>query len=73
MNVSAEWNKYGIADSVDFVGFVEDECKQFEEIRRFGIVASKSEAFGRVTIEGMLSHMLMIGNNTGACPRTDPR
>lgn len=30
-----------------------------------GIVASKMEAFGRVTVEGMLSGMVMIGADTG--------
>ena len=56
---------YKITDKVDFCGLI-DDVNHLRRHARYGIVASKCEAFGRVTIEGMLSHMLMICNNTGA-------
>lgn len=53
-----------LMDQVKFLGQVEN----LSEIRKncgIGIVASRSEAFGRVTIEGMLADMVMIGANAG--------
>lgn len=53
-----------LTDQVKFLGQVED----LSVIRKncgIGIVASRSEAFGRVTIEGMLADMVMIGANAG--------
>ncbi|WP_320122120.1 glycosyltransferase family 4 protein [uncultured Sphaerochaeta sp.] len=52
-------------ESVEFLGHVDD----MNSLRRccdIGIVASIKEAFGRVTIEGMLSNLVMIGSNTGS-------
>lgn len=45
---------------VEFLGFVEN-MNEIRATTHFGIVASSSEAFGRVTIEGMLTGMVMIG------------
>lgn len=45
------------------------QLNKLKDIRKnsdIGIIASKSEAFGRVTIEGMLSCMAMICANTGS-------
>ncbi|SCI44963.1 glycosyltransferase family 4 protein [Romboutsia sp. 1001713B170207_170306_H8] len=50
-------------DFVEFCGYI-DDMKSLREKMHFGIVASTSEAFGRVTVEGMLQCMLMIGANT---------
>lgn len=53
-----------LEDRVHFLGMV----KNLKDIRRemdIGIVASKMEAFGRVTIEGMLSKMCIIGADCG--------
>lgn len=50
-------------DNVEFITFTND----LYEIRRFcdiGLTCSKAEALGRVTIENMLSSMLVIGSNT---------
>lgn len=50
----------GLEQKILFLGVIKDLC----EIRKksdVGVVTSKSEAFGRVTIEGMLSCMTMIG------------
>lgn len=44
------------------------QVKDISSIRKkceVGVVASKMEAFGRVTVEGMLSGMVMIGANSG--------
>lgn len=41
------------------------DMKSLREKMDIGIVASTNEAFGRTTIEGMLSMLVMIGRNTG--------
>lgn len=45
---------------IHFCGYVEDMYSLRSKMD-IGVVASTSEAFGRVTIEGMLSGLLMIG------------
>lgn len=45
---------------VSFLGHVKNMNKLREKMD-IGLVCSQSEAFGRVTVEGMLSHMAMIG------------
>lgn len=45
---------------VEFSGFAKDMASVRKKMD-IGVVASSSEAFGRVTIEGMMSGMLMIG------------
>lgn len=49
-----------IDSHVSFLGHIEN-MNQLREKMDIGLVCSQSEAFGRVTIEGMLSHMAMIG------------
>lgn len=44
------------------------QVKDMARVRKnceVGVVASRMEAFGRVTVEGMLAGMVMIGSNTG--------
>ena len=53
----------GIQSYIRFDGFHED-MNNYRDRMHIGIVASEHEAFGRVTIEGMLSQMLMIGANS---------
>lgn len=43
-----------------------NEMNTLRKKMHFGVVPSESEAFGRVTIEGMLSGMIMICSNSGA-------
>ena len=46
-----------------------NRTKKINDFRKnmdVGIVASRSEAFGRTTIEGMLSQMLIIASNAGS-------
>lgn len=52
-------------DCIEFLGFRTD----LNEIRfnyDISIVASSSEAFGRVTIEGMLSELIILASSSGA-------
>lgn len=51
-----------LEESVVFLGQV-DNMNDLRKEMGIGIVASYKEAFGRVTIEGMLSGMLMVGAN----------
>ncbi len=51
--------------NVEMLGFVQD-MKRLRQIVDVEIVASVSEAFGRVTVEAMLSHNLVIASNEGA-------
>lgn len=53
-----------LQDIVKFLGVVKDMNDLRSKVK-FGVVASASEAFGRVTIEGMLGGLLMIGANAG--------
>ena len=59
--------KENIIDNVILYGQV-DNMYVLRKNMDVGIVASKNEAFGRSTIEGMLSSMCMIGRNTGGTP-----
>lgn len=52
--------EHNLANQVKFLGFVTN-MNELRSRMDLGIVASRSEAFGRVTIEGMLAQMAMIG------------
>jgi len=57
--------KYDIEENVEYLGFVDD----IKELRRkvdVELLCSESEAFGLVTVEGMMAGNLMIGSNSGA-------
>ncbi|WP_338658621.1 glycosyltransferase family 4 protein [Paraclostridium sordellii] len=57
-------NHYGLQDFIE----VRDYCDNLFEVRKnidFELVCSKNEAFGRVTIESMMSSNPVIGSNTG--------
>ena len=54
-------------NNVYFVGFVED-MKDLRKKTDVEIVASRMEAFGRVTVEAMLSGNPVLATNTGANP-----
>ncbi|WP_337127620.1 glycosyltransferase family 4 protein [Proteus terrae] len=54
-------------NNISFLGFRED----IDKVRLdydIGIISSKAEAFGRVTIEGMATGLIMVASNTGANP-----
>lgn len=54
----------GIADNIHFLG----QCNNISEIYAemdILCMASRKEAFGRVTVEAMLSGMLVVGSNSG--------
>lgn len=52
--------EHNLVNQVEFLGFVTN-MNDLRSRMDLGIVASRSEAFGRVTIEGMLAQMAMIG------------
>lgn len=55
-------------ENVENIVHLLGQVKEMNQLRRrceIGVVASKMEAFGRVTVEGMLSGMLMIGADSG--------
>ncbi len=59
--------KLGLTEQVIFHGF----CKDMSTLRSqypIAVVASKSEAFGRVTIEAMGNKQLVVASDTGANP-----
>lgn len=51
-------------EQVKYLGLVENMNKLRDKMH-VGIVASEREGFGRVTIEGMLSGLIMIGRDSG--------
>lgn len=53
----------GLDQTVIFDGFIRDTNK-YRSRMDIGLVTSEREAFGRVTVEGMLSGLLMIGANS---------
>lgn len=59
-NVKQYVDEHHLVDKVEFLGFVTN-MNDLRSRMDIGVVASRSEAFGRVTIEGMLAHMAMIG------------
>ena len=52
--------EHQLSGKVEFLGFVTN-MNELRSRMDIGVVASRSEAFGRVTIEGMLAQMAMIG------------
>lgn len=54
-------------DNIIFTGYV-DNMDDLRETVDAEIVPSKSEAYGRVTLEAMVSHNLVIASNSGANP-----
>ena len=60
-------NDNNIQEYVRMLGYI----KNMNEIRKWAdieIIASRSEAFGRVTVEAMMSSMPVIGSDGGANP-----
>lgn len=59
--------KYGIQDSVHFIGQQEDSLPYINHAD-LGVMASKKEAFGRATFECMALGKPVVGSNSGATP-----
>lgn len=57
-------SKTGLINNVRFIGF-QNDMKMLRESIDVELVCSVAEAFGRVTIEAMLSDVLVIGADTG--------
>lgn len=62
-----EFIELNMLDNVEMLGYISD-INGIRETTDVEIVASVSEAFGRVTIEGMLAHNPVIVSNVGASP-----
>ena len=56
--------KSQVPDAFEFVGFTE-KVEEYYENADIICVCSTKEAFGRVTVEGMVSGALVIGSNSG--------
>ena len=63
-NLRKEINDKGLSSYFDFVGLQKDTEKYYSK-SDIVLVCSKFEAFGRVTVEAMMSGCLVIGSNTG--------
>ena len=59
--------QYKLEAIVNFCGYCNDIPKKLSEYD-IGIVCSKAEGFGRVTVEYMLAGLAVIASNTGANP-----
>ena len=57
--------RYRLEDNINFLGYKEDIYKLLPNYD-IGIVCSKSEGFGRVTVEYMMAGLCVIVSNTGA-------
>jgi glycosyltransferase involved in cell wall biosynthesis len=54
-------------DVIDFVDFTEDRYRYFQQAHA-ALMCSRSEAFGRVTVEAMKLGLPVIGTNSGGTP-----
>lgn len=59
--------EYNVIDHVIFEGEIE-KMGDFRKNMDIELMCSKAEPFGRVTVEGMQSGLVVIGANTGATP-----
>lgn len=66
-NVLEYVDKHGLKRYVEFVDYT-CELKKIRRMHDVGLLCSRSEAFGRVTVENMLAGLLMIGTNSGGTP-----
>lgn len=55
--------KHRLEDQVYFDGFV-TKMNEYRKNKDIAIVASRNEAFGRVTVEAMLSQLVVVGSNS---------
>lgn len=60
-------NKNGLEENIVLKGYVDNISKKYNKYN-VGIVASRNEAFGRVTVEYMASGLCVIASNSGANP-----
>lgn len=60
-------NKLGLNENITFKGYQEN-INEIIKNYDIAIMASKSEAFGRVTVEYMMANIAVIASNTGANP-----
>ena len=58
-------NMYGLNNHINFVGYKDNISEELNNYN-VGITASRSEGFGRVTVEYMAKRILPVVSNTGA-------
>lgn len=58
---------YGLDSQISFLGYVKNANEKYSSYN-IGIVGSRAEAFGRVTVEYMASGLCVIATNAGANP-----
>lgn len=58
---------FGIEENISFLGYVSDVNERLRTYH-IGINASKSEGFGLITVEYMMSGLIVIASDTGANP-----
>lgn len=58
---------YGLSDSVKFLGYI-SQASNLYRMYDIGIIGSRAEAFGRVTVEYMASGLAVIASDAGANP-----
>ena len=66
-NLKNQVRKLGLDENIVFEGFQKNTEDYYKKVDVM-FMTSKCEAFGRVTVEAMLSGLLVIGSNTGATP-----
>lgn len=66
-NLKRQTKALNLINEVHFEGFQKDTQKYYQ-MADIAIVSSKNEAFGRVTVEAMLSGTLVIGTRSGGTP-----
>lgn len=58
-------NRYGLQDLITFKGYLKNPREQLTQYD-IGLMCSKDEGFGRVTIEYMMAGLCVIASDTGA-------
>ncbi len=66
-NILEYVNEHSLKKYVEFVDYT-NELREIRRMHDVGLLCSRSEAFGRVTVENMLAGLLMIGTNAGGTP-----
>lgn len=57
-------DRAGLSDQVEYIGYA-DNLDEIRSLTGIGIIMSVNEGFGRVTVEDMLSGMVVIGLDSG--------
>ena len=64
-NLKQDLKEFSLENRMSFLGFV-DNVEELRQKSNVLLMCSKDEAFGLVTVEGMLSKILVVGRKSGA-------